>query len=96
MIYSVYSKKVLNIMKLLNDCNCSENDSRNYFMNGNVDLIYICTVKPVLRGLSKEDQKLVFKTDYRLMQVESIAECSKRAREHSAILSTFIKQPFSL
>ena len=27
----------------------------------------------------KEDQKLVFKTDYHLMQVKSIAECSKRA-----------------
>ena len=29
-------------------------------------------------------------TDFRLMQVKSIAECS----EHSAILSTFIKLPF--
>ena len=42
------------------------------------------------------------KTDYRLMQVKSIAECSLIAgqkysrmlkREHSAILSTFIKLP---
>ena len=33
---------------------------------------------------------MVFKTDYRLVQVKSIAECSK---EHSAILSTFIKLP---
>ena len=32
--------------------------------------------------------KMVFKTNYRLMQVKSIAE------EHSAILLTFIKQPF--
>ena len=40
----------------------------------------------------KEDQKLVFKTDYRLMQVKNIAECSKR--EHSSILSTFIKLQF--
>ena len=32
-------------------------------------------------------QKLVFKTDYRLMQVYNIAECS-------TILSTFIKLPF--
>ena len=39
----------------------------------------------------KEDQILVFKTDYRLMQVKSIAECSKG---HSAILSTFIKLLF--
>ena len=42
--------------------------------------------------LSKKDDKLVFKTNYRLMQVNSIAECSKG--EHSAILSTFIKLPF--
>ena len=34
------------------------------------------TVKPVLSGHSKEDQKLVFKTDYRLMQVKSMAEWS--------------------
>ena len=45
---------------------------------------YICTEKPVLRGHSKRRPKLVFKTEYRLMQVKSIAECSKR-REHSAI-----------
>ena len=36
----------------------------------------------------KEDQKLVFKTDFRLMQVKSIAG------EHSTLLSTFIKLPF--
>ena len=35
------------------------------------------------------DHKLIFKTIYRLMQVKSIAKCSK----HSAILSTFIKLP---
>ena len=35
------------------------------------------TVKPVLRGLSKRRPKLVFKIDYCLMQVKSIAECSK-------------------
>ena len=35
----------------------------------------------------KEDQKLLFKTDYSLMQVKSIAECS-------AILSTFFDLPF--
>ena len=39
----------------------------------------IFTVKPVLSGHSKGRPKLVFKTDYRLMQVKSIAECSKRA-----------------
>ena len=35
------------------------------------------TVKPVLIGHSKRTQKLVFNTDYRLMQVKSITECSK-------------------
>ena len=43
------------------------------------------TVKPVLSSHLKR------KTNYRLMQVKSIAECSK---EHSAILLTFIKLPF--
>ena len=38
-----------------------------------------------------EDQKLVFKTDYRLMQVKNLQNAP---REHSAILSTFIKLPF--
>ena len=33
--------------------------------------------------------RIVFKTNYRLMQVKIIAECS-----NSAILSTFIKLPF--
>ena len=32
------------------------------------------TVKPVLNSHLKEDQKLVFMTDYRLLHVESIAE----------------------
>ena len=43
------------------------------------------TVKPVLSSHSKRS-KMVFKTDYRLMQVKHIAE-------YSAILSTFIKLP---
>ena len=37
------------------------------------------TVKPALCGLSKEEQRLVFKTNYPLMFVKSNAECSKRA-----------------
>ena len=41
--------------------------------------VHDCTVKPVLSGHSKKDRKLVYKTDYRLMQVQRIAECSKRA-----------------
>ena len=35
--------------------------------------------KSCLKRPLKEDQKLVFKTDYHLMQVKSIAESSSRA-----------------
>ena len=45
----------------------------------------IHTVQPVRNGHSERDLKLVLNTNYRLMQVKSIAECS---------LSTFIKLPF--
>ena len=47
-----------------------------------------------------EDQKLIFKSNYRLMQVKNFAECSRMLQEsillleHSAILSTLIKLPF--
>ena len=34
------------------------------------------TVKPVLSGHTERRQKMVFKTDYRIMQVKRIAECS--------------------
>ena len=40
---------------------------------------YIRYSKACLKGPLKRNQKLVFKNDYRLMQVKSIAECSKRA-----------------
>ena len=40
-------------------------------------LSMVTTVKPVLSDHSKRWQKLVFKTDKRLMQVKRIAECSK-------------------
>ena len=54
---------------------------------------YIITIhQTCLNGSLKKKTKIVFKTDYRLMQVNSIAECSNG--EHSAILSTFIKLPF--
>ena len=43
------------------------------------------------RPLKKEDQKLFFNTDYRLMQVTSISECSKRAFCNTL---TFIKLLF--
>ena len=47
-------------------------------------------MKPVLSGHLKRTPKLVLKTDYRLMQVKSIAEC------HSTIISTLIRLPFVL
>ena len=40
-------------------------------------LVTVNTVKPVLSGHSKRRPKFNFKTNYRLMQVKSIAECSK-------------------
>ena len=46
---------------------------------GELTVFSVSTVKPVLSGHSKKKPKLVFKTYYLLMQVESIAECSKRA-----------------
>ena len=52
----------------------------------------ISTAKLVLSGHSKRTPKLGFNTNYHLIQVKSIAECS---HEHSAILSTFMKLPFS-
>ena len=64
------------------------------------DAVYIVcykstgTVKPVLSGHSKRRPKFVFKAKYRLKQVKSIAECSKRA--FCIILSTFSKLPFVL
>ena len=42
-------------------------------------LTNVHTVKPMQNGHSQKDRKLVFKTNYRLMQVKSIAECSKRS-----------------
>ena len=57
--------------------------------HGTVHTLYSIRVKPVLSGHSKEDQNLVFKSDYCLMQVKSIAEWSPL--EHSAIFLTCIK-----
>ena len=39
----------------------------------------VCTVKPVLSGHSKIDKMKVLKTGGSLMQVKSIAECSRGA-----------------
>ena len=42
----------------------------------NILVLKYTTVKPVLSGHLKRRPKLFFKTDYHLMQVKSIAECS--------------------
>ena len=47
-------------------------------------------IKTCLKRPLKKDQNLVFKTDYRLMQVKVL---QNDPREHSAILSTCIKLP---
>ena len=59
-----------------------------------VDLLFeFAPIISLTENLSKtnhfqKDLKLVFKTNYRLMHVNSITECS------NAILSTFTKLPF--
>ena len=47
--------------------------------------------KTCVKRHSQKDLILVFKTNYRLMQVKCIAECSKK---HPAIRSAFAKLPF--
>ena len=64
-------------------------DKKNTILN--VHSIFFCMFaslynsKTCVKWLLSKDQKLVFKTNHRLMQVK---------REHSAIHSTFIKLPF--
>ena len=61
-------------------CRVMTNDDpkgRNMGLHGALSSIPF-TVKPVLKSHSKRRPKLVFKTNYHLMQVKSIAECSKR------------------
>ena len=52
--------------------------------------IFLVTLDYSKSGYSKEGQDLVFKTDYRLMQVKHMGECSPL--EHSAILLTCIER----
>ena len=42
-----------------------------------IPCVFAYTVKPVLSGHSKRTPKMVFNTNYRLMQFKNIAECSK-------------------
>ena len=60
-----------------------------YFNNGTGLIGNQKFIKCNTAATQKEDQNLVFKTNYRFMKVKSIAECFKGSI--SAILSTFIK-----
>ena len=59
-----------------------KNDKNKFYVKF---LVLFSTVKPVLSRHSKKRPKMVFNTNYCLMQVKSIAECS--------ILLTFITLP---
>ena len=54
------------------------------------------TVKPVLSSHSKRSRKLFFKTDYLLMQVKSIAECSKGIFFYFSIFEWSLKTDFTV
>ena len=53
---------------------------------------FICvdTVKSVLSSHSKRRQKQVFKTNYSIMQVKSLAECSKGNILLPAVIKIFV------
>ena len=65
--------------------------SRLYYLE-EWQMRYVYSKTCLKRPLNKKDQKLFFKTNYRLMQFKSIAECSK----HYAILSTPLSYHLSL
>ena len=69
-------------------------------MSLNACLLHSIYSKTCLKWQLKKDQKLVFKTDYRLMQVKSIAECSKRSIlqyfEHSLSYHLYLSRLFCL
>ena len=54
----------------------------------------ICTVKPVISGHSKKDQKIDFQDQSLLKAGQKY--CRMLQRVHSAILLTFIKLPFAI
>ena len=54
-----------------------------------LDILEVCTVKPVLGGHSKNRPKIGFKSDYRLMQVKS-----NKGRKYCRMLSWSILQYF--
>ena len=61
-----------------------------YFKGSEVAFLNYDVKKPVLSRHSKRTPKLVFKTDYRIMQIKSIAECSKGGRSRiGAFCNTF-------
>ena len=61
--YDVYASQVIHIWA-------------SHLINTKLPSFIEDTVKPDKNGHSQKDQKLGLKTNYRLMQVKSIAECS--------------------
>ena len=52
-------------------------DPRDFdFAGHHLNMLHVCTVKPVLRGHSKIDKIKILMTNGSLIKVESIAECS--------------------
>ena len=86
--------KVIHLFKTDNKDNNSDIDENGTDMDG--DMIHMCLPcfagntkkysKNCLKGSPPKRPKMVFKTDYRLMQVKSIAECSKRAFCNTVVL----------
>ena len=76
--FSVLCSRILPIFFSVQRTICWSVQCFNFFL-----LVCTCknvsTVKPVLSGHSKRRPKLVVNTNYRLLQVKSIAECSKRS-----------------
>ena len=72
-----------------------------YFTSECIELVFLLVLFLIFSASINFEFHFIFiihfKTYYRLMQVKSIAECSKGRGgplEHYAILSTFIMQPF--
>ena len=77
--FSYFSLEIFNFMDVKSDTLNNSIISGYQYIKVIKDLKLKHIVKRVLSGHSKRRPKMFFKTDYHLMQVKSIAECSKRA-----------------
>ena len=80
------------LIKLLVCLISSENSTRNCVNHCVPNHMLVYTVKPVISSHSNRSKNLVWEANYCLMQVKSIAECSKGGAFCNTL--TFIKQPF--